>query len=73
MVNIDHLSRLDPEIEITPDYMAEMGLIRDLKYPVKILGRGEIDKALIVGAHRFSRSARLKIENAGGTAKEIRS
>ena len=73
VVNIDHLSRLETEAEVTPDYMVEIGLIRDLKNPVKILGRGEIDKALIVRAHSFSRSARFKIENAGGTVKEISS
>ena len=45
------------------------GLVRDLKKPVKVLGRGEIDVALVVEAHRFSRSAREKIEAAGGSVR----
>jgi large subunit ribosomal protein L15 len=39
--------------------------------PVKILGDGEISKAVTVAAHKFTRSARQKIEAAGGTVEEI--
>ncbi len=52
--------------EVTPEKMAEKGLCskRDL---VKILGKGEINKKLTVKAHAFSKSAKEKIEKAGGT------
>ena len=41
------------------------------KLPVKVLGRGELDRALTVRAHAFSASARQKIEQAGGTVEVI--
>ena len=51
--------------------MVERGIVKDLKQPVKILGRGEIDAPLVVEAHSFSRTARQKIEDVGGSVKEI--
>ena len=73
VVNVDHLARLDPDAEVTPEVMAANGLIRDLKSPVKVLGRGELDAPLVVSAHRFSDSARRKIAAAGGSVQEISS
>jgi len=48
-----------------------MRIIRGREKPVKILGRGELTKPLIVRAHRFAESARKKIEAAGGKAEVI--
>jgi large subunit ribosomal protein L15 len=59
------------EGEVTPEAMAEAGLIRKASLPVVILGDGEIDRALTVRAHRFSASARQKIEAAGGVAEVL--
>ena len=73
LVNVDRLAALGSGVEATPEVMAENGLIRDLKRPVKVLGRGEVDGALVVKAHRFSDSARRKIEAAGGSVEEIAS
>ena len=73
VINLDHLARLDPKTEVTPEVMAKSGLIRDLQNPVKVLGRGDLDTAFVVQAHRFSDSARRKIEEAGGSVKEIAS
>ncbi len=73
VVNLDSLSRLDSGTEVTPEVMVGAGLIRDLKNPVKVLGRGDLDTAIVVQAHRFSDSARRKIEDAGGSVKEIAS
>jgi large subunit ribosomal protein L15 len=48
-----------------------MGLIKDMKDGLKVLGNGEITKKLTVSAHKFSKIAKDKIENAGGKAKVI--
>jgi large subunit ribosomal protein L15 len=57
--------------EVTPDLLHERGLIKKAKRDVVVLGTGEISKALRVSAHRFTKSAREKIEKAGGAATEI--
>ncbi|MEO6392366.1 MAG: uL15m family ribosomal protein [Pyrinomonadaceae bacterium] len=49
----------------------ERGLIKKSKHDVVVLGNGEITKALRISAHRFTKSAREKIERAGGTASVI--
>ncbi len=58
------------EGEVTPDSLAERGLVRR-GLAVKILGEGDLSSALTVKAHRFSRSARAKIEAAGGSCEEL--
>jgi large subunit ribosomal protein L15 len=58
--------------EVTPQRLLEAGLVRNLKRPIKLLGDGELTRPLIVEAHRFSRSAREKIEAAGGKVKELK-
>jgi large subunit ribosomal protein L15 len=55
----------------TPEVMHERGVIAKGKRDVVVLGTGEITKALTVSAHRFTKSARAKIEAAGGTANVI--
>jgi len=70
-VNLDRLAGLPSGSEVTPETMVELGLLKSVKKPVKVLGRGELDVPLTVEAHRFSRSARTKIEAAGGTVREI--
>ena len=55
--------------EITPELLIERGYIRKNGGPVVILGDGEINVALTVKAHRFSKSARAKIEEAGGSVE----
>jgi len=57
--------------EVTPASLAEAGVIGHADELVAVLGRGEIDYALTVKAHRFSKSARAKIEEAGGTVEEL--
>ncbi|RLC65405.1 MAG: hypothetical protein DRI48_06740, partial [Chloroflexi bacterium] len=54
-----------------PETLAEAGIIKRADELVVILGRGEIDRPLAVKAHRFSTSARAKIEAAGGTVEEL--
>lgn len=56
---------------VTPELMAEKGLAKGRFQIVKILGNGEIDKALTVSAHRFSASAEQKIAAAGGKVERL--
>ena len=71
VVNIDRLTRFPANTEVTLQLMIERGIVKDLKQPVKILGRGDLDAPLVVQGHSFSRAARQKIEAVGGTVKEI--
>jgi large subunit ribosomal protein L15 len=57
--------------EVTPELLHERGLIKKAKRDVVVLGTGEISKALRISAHRFTKSAREKIEKAGGAATLI--
>ena len=67
-VNVSSLDVFDGEIG--PESLLERGLVRRGK-PVKILGDGEISKALTVRAHKFSSSAKEKIEAAGGNCEQL--
>ena len=57
--------------DVTPQILDEKGLISDLGAPLKILGDGDIDVPLNVHAQKFSASAILKLEKAGGSAQVI--
>ncbi len=71
-VNLGSLVEFDfSETEVTPEVMAGVGLIKKATDPVVILGDGDVNIALTVKAHRFSKSARDKIVAAGGTAEII--
>jgi large subunit ribosomal protein L15 len=71
-VNLDTLAAwFTQESEVAPMAMKEARLIRGFSLPVKVLGRGEIDRAITITAHKFSTEARRKIEAAGGKAVEI--
>jgi large subunit ribosomal protein L15 len=68
VVNLSQLAELDGEIN--PEVLLEHGLVRSGK-KVKVLGDGELNKALTVVANKFSKSAREKIEAAGGRCEEL--
>jgi len=57
--------------EITPEILHDRGLIKKAKHDLVILGNGEISKALKISAHRFTKTAKDKIEKAGGSANQI--
>jgi large subunit ribosomal protein L15 len=72
-VNVRDLeTRFDAGADVTPEALKELGLIRNLRTDVKILGYGDLSKKLTVTAHRFSATAREKIESAGGTVVALR-
>ena len=64
IVNLERLAGLG-ESTITPEVLRKLGVI-STKHPVKILGDGELKTALIIHAHKFSKSAQEKITKAGG-------
>jgi len=70
-VNLDDLQRFEAGTEVTPDLLKEKGVLRSLRKPVKVLAAGELTKKLNVSAHRFSVTAKEKIEGAGGTVVEM--
>ncbi len=71
-VNLDDLeARFDKGAEVTPDALKQAGLATRRDVPVKVLGGGELTKALTVHAHGFSKTAREKIEAAGGTCQVL--
>jgi large subunit ribosomal protein L15 len=71
LVNLGQLQIFEDDTDVTPQRLLDSGLVRSLKKPVKILGDGELKRALVVKANRFSRAARAKIEASGGRAEEI--
>ncbi len=70
-VNLEALNRFADGTEVTPELLISNGIIKKLEDGVKVLGRGELDKKLVVKAHAFSASAAAKIEAAGGKAEVI--
>ena len=71
VVNVGQLQVFGAGSSVSPEVLVERGIIKKVKDGVKILGRGEVSKALNVSAHSFSRSARDKISRAGGAVEEI--
>jgi large subunit ribosomal protein L15 len=57
--------------EVTPEVMHRRGIIKKAKHDIVVLGNGEVSKSLKVSAHRFTKSAREKIEKAGGAVTVI--
>lgn len=57
--------------EVTPQVMHHRGIIKKAKHDIVVLGNGEVSKSLKVSAHRFTKSAREKIEKAGGVVTVI--
>jgi large subunit ribosomal protein L15 len=74
VVNLDTLAEVfEAGSAVTPELLRERGLVRQSRAPIKVLGRGEITKALTVKAHKFSGSAAEKIAKAGGKAETLES
>jgi large subunit ribosomal protein L15 len=72
-VNVRDLERVfDAGADVTPESLKAARLIRSIRIDVKILGEGELTKKLAVSAHGFSKTAREKIEAAGGSASLLR-
>ena len=71
-VNLDTILKMYPNGgDVSPGTLVETGVLKDQKLPLKVLGRGEISVNLKVSAHKFTKSAKQKIETAGGTIQVI--
>jgi large subunit ribosomal protein L15 len=70
-VNLDQLSGFPAEGQVNPETLMEARLLREVKNPIVILGRGDVRVPLQVRVHRITKSAREKIEAAGGSVEII--
>ena len=72
VVNLDQLeASFDAGATVTLDALRTAGLVHSKRTPVKVLGRGEVTKALVVQAHKFSGKAAEKLAAAGGKAEAV--
>jgi large subunit ribosomal protein L15 len=71
VVNLDRLSKLGAGVEVTPESLYEKRIVRNRRRPIKILGTGEISIPLKVRVHAISKTAREKLERAGGSVELI--
>jgi large subunit ribosomal protein L15 len=70
-VNLERLAGFEAGAEVSPETLAEAGIIKSAQEPVVVLGKGRLDRPLTVKAHRFSTTARAGIEAAGGTVEVL--
>ena len=71
VINLKDLENFKPEEKITPELLVARGVVKKLGDGLKVLGDGELTSPLHVAAHAFSKSAREKIQKAGGQAEVI--
>ena len=71
VVNLKMLTRFEGQEDITPQRLREAGLVKSRNARIKILGEGELTRPLVIQAHRFSQSAIVKIQKAGGKAEVL--
>src|SRR6266853_214281 len=71
-VNVGGLDRFEDGAEVTPESLVEVGLLKNTKTDVKLLGNGDLKKKLIVRVHAISATAREKVEQAGGTVSLLK-
>ena len=70
-VSVGQLERFEAGTEVTPELLRQVGIIKNLRQPVKVLGDGQISRALTVRVQKFSAAAKEKIEAAGGSVEEV--
>ena len=71
VINITKLNEFKDEEIVNLDSLVKKGLLFKPKFPLKILGNGDLKVKLIVQAHAFTKNAKEKIENAGGSCELI--
>ena len=71
IVNLKSLGDMIVSGTITPQALVDAGLVKRKSLPIKILGNGDLTKAIVVQAHKFSKSAEAKIQAAGGRVEVI--
>ncbi|MBM7544341.1 50S ribosomal protein L15 [Periweissella beninensis] len=71
IVNLDALNKFEDGAEVTPALLVEAGIVKNEKAGIKVLGNGELTKKLTVKANKFSSSAVVAIEAAGGSVEVL--
>ena len=71
IINLDILNKFEDGTKVTPELLVETGLAKQVKTGIKILGEGNLTKKLEISAHKFSKTAKEAIENAGGSIIEL--
>jgi len=71
IINVGQLERFEAATEVTPEVLIAAGVIKSARDGVRVLSEGEVTKPLRVLASHFSKSARAKLEAAGGEAEEV--
>lgn len=71
IINVEDLNRFEAGTEVTPELLKEVGMVKQVKDGIKILGNGTLNNGLTVKAHKFTKRAIEKIEAAGGKAEVI--
>ena len=70
-INVSDLNRFEDGAEVTAEALKEMGIVKNSRDGIKVLGNGNLEKKVTVKANRFSSKAVTKIEDAGGKAEVI--
>ena len=71
VINLSDLNNFEDGAVVTPELLKEMGIVKKQLDGIKVLGNGNLEKKLIVKAHKFSEVAQNKIEKLGGKAEVI--
>ncbi len=71
VINLSDLNKFDNGAEVTPEILKNMGIVKNLKDGIKVLGNGTLDKKLTVKANKFSLKAKEAIEKSGGKIEVI--
>ncbi len=71
VINLSDLNKFEDGVEVTPELLKDMGLVKNQLDGVKVLGNGTLEKKLVVKAHKFSNVAKEQIEKLGGKAEVI--
>ena len=71
ILNLDDFNGFEDGTVVTPELLKEIGLVKQVKAGIKVLGEGTLEKKLTIRAQKFSKSALEKIETAGGKAEVI--
>lgn len=71
VINLSDLNRFNDGDVVTPELLKEMGIVKKQLCGIKVLGNGTLEKKVTVKAHKFSESAKEKIETSGGKVEVI--
>ncbi len=71
IINLTDLNRFEEGTNVTPELLMELGIIKNPKSGIKVLGKGTLEKKVNVTATKFSATAKAAIESKGGSVSEV--